>query len=1780
MELGSWWSFDEPLLRAGRLAVWAHAPKVRVCGTWLCDTTEGWGPMSPTRAFDLTPCFQAVMLWCVPALAFLLLAFFSLKHLTHLPVQERSDTSLHLLHEKDGITTIIALLGAAEVAVMAVLRRHATGEAAALTSGVQIVSGLVVCLAYVCALLLQHANHLRIRHGSDVALLLWLTQLVAAPVRLRTLTQLAPWASAIQLLLVVPLCMRLLLVVVVLFLEAQPIDSEEGAIALPDDDDDGLLALGDDQEAPAPDALHPDPLYAPAPSPVETANLFSRLTFQWMQPMMSLGARRFLTEADMWALPKGEDTEALGDAFQHTWDAKTQRVALEGRPLDASRRTRFWTTLLGAYGRLFMVAAVYKVFQDLLAFTQPQLLRALLAFVQNWESTDDDAARGPALRGYVLAFLLFFTAVVQTMCLHQYFQLVSVAGMRARAGVVSAIFRKSLRLSSEARAQRATGDIVNLMSVDANRLPDFVMYAHLLWSAVFQITIAFISLYNLLGWSAFVGVGIMVVSLPMNTVLATYLRKLSAKMMKVKDRRTRIMNEIILNIKSIKLFAWEQAFTTRLLNVRDGEELPLLKRVGMASAGFNFFWQAIPFFVSLGTFVAFSLTSDRPLTADIVFPALSLYQLLNFPLSMLAGVVSMFLQTQVSADRLAAFFDADELDPHARTVVPLPDDAERPHADAPLPEHVVELRNASFAWSESQPTVLHDISLALRPGELVGVLGRVGDGKSSLLQAVLGEMVVRSGSVVVHGQTAYFSQGGWCMGASIRDNILFGREFDAAHYERCLFACALKPDLALFNDGDRTEIGERGVSLSGGQRARVALARACYASADIYLLDDPLAAVDAHVGAHLWKHVIGPGGLLDGRTRILTLNAVSYLSGCDKIISLRSGALLAEQGTFDEVMQQRGEVYRLITTLGRQSDADARAAQAADAAARRASTHALVRPRALAKDEVKVDTIRQLRESTNPKEKQEQGNVKWAVYRQYIQSAGAVGVALFFAAHVLTQVFSLSRDVVLKQWSAANETHPPEDQAGLARFYLTLYACVGLLSSVGFCMAPFILYVWLALASARRFHDNLFLAVMRYPLQWFETTPTGRLLNLFSRDVSVIDETLPRVIQGFVRSFMVVLSVICIVSYSVPSFLLFVIPLGLLYRAVMRYYLASSRELKRIDAVSKSPLFTWFQESLGGLTTIRAYEKTASFTDAFEARVDRNQMCYFPAITCNRWLAVRIEMLGSSVIFFASTAAVFMVTTSGAISAGLLGLMLSQVLSTTQTLNWAVRSASEVEQNIVSVERVIDYSELPQEAPFLLPPGPDATWPSAGAIAFEHYATRYRPGHPLVLKDLSFELRPAERVGVVGRTGAGKSTLTLALFRILEAVHGKIVIDGVDIATLGLHQLRDALAIIPQDAQLWQGTLRDNLDPLHQFSEEEILRVLQQAHLASLVEQDPAGLDQLVAESGTNLSAGQRQLVCIARALVRRTKILVLDEATSSVDLETDNLVQQLVRSEFHGTTITIAHRLNTILDSDRVLVMQNGCVAEFDTPKALLNNDQSIFYGMALEAGLYDAIADARGTSAADERKAGKAHAAQKPHDGPPTADDAPAQPAESAADTEAAAPAASADSPAKPAASDVKESGPKAQAPAPDAKGAAPDAKEPTSDAKSTAPVAKESKSEAKGTAPDAKGAASDAKGAASDAKGTSSDAKEPKSEAKDAASDAKEPKSEAKDAASDAKASAPDAKASAPTAQPAAQADEPARDSKTAADAQSAPAPAKPTQSSSSQKKKKKNKRGKKK
>lgn len=1542
----------------------------------LCQSKEGWGPTSPYRDLDFTPCFQDVALTVAPAVLLAFFASFGITRIARAPARSLSKASYTILVLKNGLLTAVAICAALEVSTLFQSYKYPF-------QALPLWASIASLASYALALPLQYYNHTRARRSSTILLFFWLFHIVASVIRLRTLATYPSPPIQDNMMTFVLQATRLSLVVVVFTLECVGVGvggprpstiKVNGHSSGPSLDNREASTFSNISEEGGGYDATLNPL-GEKECPENVANIFSRLTFHWLQPMMTLGSKKFLTEEDMWTLPPGEDAENLGKRFE--------KYYAECRGKDG--KSRFWTTLFYSYGGPFMFAALLKAAQDILAFAQPQLLRLLLQFVESKQSDDPQST----FHGYLFSILLFTVATVQTCCLHAYFQRCFTTGMRVRAGLVSAIFNKSLRLSNEDRGGRATGDIVNLMSVDASRLQDLCTYGHVAWSALLQMTLAFVSLYNLLGWPSFIGVGIMIVSIPVNTALARYMRSLSERTMKVKDRRTRLMNEILTNIKSIKLFAWEEAFSAKLYQVRNNEELVLLKKAGMVNAFFNFFWTAIPFLVSLSTFIVYSATTDKALTADIIFPALSLYQLLSFPLAMFAGIIAALIQAMVSANRLSSFLDAGELDPQARKVILPANPLDPLLPDSPADEAqmgdgaVVTMKNAEFKWSRNQPVpTLSDIDLTVKKGELLAVLGRVGDGKSSLLSAILGEMYRSDGQCIIRGRTAYFTQGGWCMGASIRDNILFGLKYEPDFYQRVLEACALPSDLAILPEGDMTEVGEKGVSLSGGQRARVALARACYARADIYLLDDPLAAVDAHVGAHIFKNVIGPEGLLKTKTRILTTNMVSFLPEADQIVSLRRGVFLQERGTYEQVMEARGDIFNLINGLGKQSasrggeeeeesqeeqnyekqgeetleviDHDkelAHVPQGEEAFKetklhRRMSTASMQRPKPLTKSQIKRETLRQLRDTTQQKEISQQGSVSREVYKQYTSSASVLGVAIYLIAQIMTQVLQVSRDIVLKQWGQHNSA--TGGSTSETRFYLTLYGLVGLAASVTICVAPFVLYTWLSISSAKRFHDGMFRSILFAPLQWFETIPTGRLLNLFSRDVNVIDETLPRVLHSFIRTMIIVIGVLVVISVSVPPFLLAVVPLWFIYRAILRYYLATSRELKRLDAVSKSPIFTWFQESLGGLSTIRAFGQETRFLATSEAKVDRNQMCYFPSITCNRWLAVRVELIGAFVILLASTLAVTLVARDGSkMDAGLLGLMMSQALSTTQSLNWVVRSASEVEQNIVSVERVLNYSETESEAPYEVEEKPGKEWPTQGKIEFRNYSTRYRKDLDLVLRNVSFTIEDRERIAVVGRTGAGKSSLTLALFRIIEPAEGTILIDDYDCKKLGLKDLRSHIAIIPQDPQLWEGTLRDNIDPTGTYSDEQMWKSLAQARLKDHVMTLEGGLDALLTEGASNFSSGQRQLLCVARALLQGSKILVLDEATSSVDLQSDALIQDMIRNELsEKTLITIAHRLWTIISYDRVAVFDHGKLAEFDTPLNLYDKGKNIQKG------------------------------------------------------------------------------------------------------------------------------------------------------------------------------------------------------------------------------------------
>lgn len=1293
-------------------------------------------------------------------------------------------------------------------------------------------------------------------------------------------------------------------------------------------------------------------------SPYDSANVFSKITFNWMGSLMRKGYVQYLTERDLPPLPRNLKSSNTSSAFNHYWNTQTSRPSLA------------WA-LSKAFGSSFLIGGVFKGLQDSLAFVQPQLLRLLIKFVNEYSESLKRDDPIPLTKGFMIAGSMFVVSVTQTACLHQYFQRAFDLGMKIKTSLTSIIYNKSLVLSNETKQESSTGDIVNLMSVDVQRLQDLVQNLQIIWSGPFQIILCLLSLHNLLGKAMWAGVGIMLIMIPLNGVIAKYQKKLQKRQMKNKDERSRLISEILNNIKSLKLYGWEHPYLGKLSHVRNEKELRNLKTMGVFGAVSVFTWNLAPFLVSCSTFSVFLLfEKNKTLLTDIVFPALALFNLLSFPLSVVPMVITNIVEAQVALSRLTKFLTSSEIQTDAVIKAPRVNR---------LGDVAVSVKDGTFLWSKNRnddnyKVALSQINFESRKGNLDCIVGKVGSGKSSLIQAFLGDLYKLDGDVRLHGKVAYVSQVPWIVNGTVKENILFGHKYDAEFYQHVLKACALTVDLSILPKGDKTEVGEKGISLSGGQKARLSLARAVYARADVYLLDDPLSAVDEHVGRHLIDHVIGPLGLLKSKCKILATNSIGVLSIANNIHMVSNGKIV-EHGTYDEIMKQESSLLRqLIKDFGKrkeelsneeefksenedkinlenlESDSDFEIDSL-----RRASDASLIPD-----DERDVEEEEEDEEAKGRKEHLEQGKVKWNVYLQYAKACNPSSVIIFLVSTVLSMLVSVGANVWLKHWSEVNSRYGYNPDI---LKYLGIYFLLGFGSSALVLVQTCIMWIWCTIQGSKRLHNDMAISVLRAPMSFFETTPIGRILNRFSNDIYKVDEVLGRVFGMFFSNSTKVLFTIIVICFSTWQFIFLILPLGALYVYYQQYYLKTSRELRRLDSVSRSPIFANFQESLNGVSLIRAYGQEERFKFMNESRVDRNMSAYHPAINANRWLAVRLEFLGSIIILGAAGLSILTLK-SGHLSAGLVGLSVSYALQVTQSLNWIVRMTVEVETNIVSVERILEYSQLTPEAPEVIEDNrPNKSWPESGKISFNNYSTKYRPELDLVLRNIDLTINPREKVGIVGRTGAGKSSLTLALFRIIESFQGNISIDNVDTSSIGLSDLRHKLSIIPQDSQVFEGTIKSNLDPTDVFTSDQIWKALELSHLKDHVlkmyeENEDEGvataLDVKLSEGGSNLSVGQRQLMCLARALLIPSHILVLDEATAAVDVETDLVLQETIRREFKDRTImTIAHRLNTIMDSDRIIVLENGEVAEFDTPANLLKNKQSLFYALCKQGGI-----------------------------------------------------------------------------------------------------------------------------------------------------------------------------------------------------------------------------------
>ncbi|XP_010906316.1 ABC transporter C family member 2 [Elaeis guineensis] len=1257
--------------------------------------------------------------------------------------------------------------------------------------------------------------------------------------------------------------------------------------------------------------------------PERHANIFSKTFFSWVTPLMQQGYKRPITEKDVWKLDTWDQTETLNDKFQKCW-------------AEESKRPKPWLlrALHRSLGGRFWLGGIFKIGNDASQFVGPLVLNQLLQSMQ-----EED----PSWNGYIYAFAIFAGVALGVLVEAQYFQNVMRVGFRLRSTLVAAVFRKSLRLSHEGRRKFASGKITNLMTTDAETLQQVCQQLHNVWSAPFRITIALVLLYKQLGVASLVGSLMLVLMFPLQTFVISKMQKLSKEALQRTDKRIGLMNEILAAMDTVKCYAWEQSFHSKVLSIRN-DELSWFRRAQLLAALNTFMLNSIPVVVTVVSFGMYSLLGGD-LTPAKAFTSLSLFSVLRFPLFMLPNVVTQVVNANVSLKRLEELFLSEE------RVLTL-----NPPIDPKLP--AISIKNGYFSWeSKAERPTLSNINLDIPVGSLVAIVGSTGEGKTSLISAMLGELQPLPETntfVEIRGTVAYVPQVSWIFNATVRDNILFGSPFQPSRYERTIEVTALQHDIDLLPGGDLTEIGERGVNISGGQKQRVSMARAVYSDSDVYIFDDPLSALDAHVGRQVFDNCIKDQ--LRHKTRVLVTNQLHFLRNVDWIILVHEG-MVKEEGTYEELSSNGVLFQKLMENAGKMEEQteEEQAEGLGQETTKSAENGDMIKTESGPLKSEKKSKLKEGKSVLIKQEERETGVVSLRVLARYKNALGGLWVVIvLFFCYILTEVLRVSSSTWLSVWT--DQSSPKSHGSG---FYNMIYAVI----SFGQVLVTLTNSYWLIISSlyaAKRLHEAMLHSILRAPMVFFHTNPLGRIINRFAKDLGDIDRNVAVFVNMFMAQFSQLCSTFVLIGIVSTISLWAILPLLILFYAAYLYYQSTAREVKRLDSITRSPVYAQFGEALNGLSTIRAYKAYDRMANINGKSMDNNVRFTLVNMSANRWLAIRLETLGGIMIWFTATFAVMQNqrAENQKAFASTMGLLLTYALNITNLLTAVLRLASLAENSLNAVERVGTYIELPSEAPTIIennrpPPG----WPSSGTIKFQDVVLRYRPELPPVLHGISFTIEASEKVGIVGRTGAGKSSMINALFRMVELEGGKIFVDDCDVSKFGLWDLRKVLGIIPQVPVLFSGTVRFNLDPFSEHNDADLWEALERAHLKDVIRRNPLGLDAEVSEAGENFSVGQRQLLSLARALLRRSKILVLDEATAAVDVRTDALIQKTIREEFKSCTmLIIAHRLNTIIDCDRLLLLNAGQVSEFDTPERLLLNENSAFSKMVQSTGAANA--------------------------------------------------------------------------------------------------------------------------------------------------------------------------------------------------------------------------------
>uniref|UniRef100_A0A0K2UZH0 ATP-binding cassette sub-family C member 4 n=1 Tax=Lepeophtheirus salmonis TaxID=72036 RepID=A0A0K2UZH0_LEPSM len=1302
------------------------------------------------------------------------------------------------------------------------------------------------------------------------------------------------------------------------------------------------------------------------------ANILSKIFFIWVLPLLRDGQNKAFDIPDLPSALTEDKSRYLSDNLEREWKKELEK----GLRYDNTSKKRYSPSLLRALIRTFGSSlGVYGAFsfieECVFRLLQPLAISQIVLYFSN-----SNHGISPT-QLYIWSAVLIMSGVLYVFSHHWYFFGVVQVGMRIRIACSALLYKKSLKLSKASIGKSSVGQMVNLLSNDVNRYDLCVLFIHYLWVAPLQFILVSIITWYMVGISSMCGGAILLVFIPLQTWIGKQFSRLRILIAGKTDKRIRVMNEIIEGMKVIKMYAWEYPFMEVVNETRRDEIQTIKKTYEYKAFNLGFFFTSSRVVLLLIFFLM--IIGNEVISSKNIFLIFGLFNTVRLSLTLFfPNTISMTSEALVSTDRIQNFLLLEEIGDICSSMKHEPE--VRPEVSLRI-----EMKNVSGKWtSNEKDDDLRNVSFQVHKRELTAIIGPVGSGKSTILQALLGEFPVSSGDISIYGKISYASQEPWIFSGTIRQNILLGASMNHKRYLKVLKVCSLEHDLESWPDRDHTFVGEKGVALSGGQKARINLARSVYSEADVYLLDDPLSAVDSHVGRHLYEECIK--NYLSRKTVILVTHQIQYLGDASNIILLNTKGEIEDQGTLNKLLMSERDFTSFLVAQEEETDSifdedelaltPKKSLNIENYMRRRQSSVSSIGSRAtIDTNAMEYNDIPNEGRRTQTTESKVKGSISVALYKKYFYAGGGKWIFFFvYGLNILSQLLFVSTDWWLKQWTNAadartkfgdisNQSHFFSNYANASSFEILPGFQIDLFNSIYYgiyfaLVGALIIcsqisirkFLILCLKSSKNLHLEMFQKVIFTKPAFFDVNPVGRILNRFSKDIGSLDDLLPLALSDTSLIFLNAVGMFGLIISTEPKVL---IPLGVILIILLilrKYYLNASRSVKRLEGITKSPVISQLSTTLNGISTIRASKLENTFSSEFHYLQDIHTAAFFSFQSVTRFFGFWVDGIVS--VYVAATVVIF-VFFSGDVEGGDIGISLSLSVIMAGMIQWGLRQSAEVENYMTSVERVTEYADLPSEKSLTSDKKIDPSWPNKGVIKFHNVKLKYDDqGGPYILKGLTFTINSFEKIGIIGRTGAGKSSMIAAIFRLVEP-EGEIIIDGEDICQLGLHDIRKRISIIPQDPLLFSGNVRKNLDPIMEYEDSDLWNALEQAKLSQIISNLNGGLDAQVTDGGSNFSIGQRQLMCLARAILRKNRILIMDEATANVDPHTDSLIQEAIRTKFSKCTVlTIAHRLHTVMDSDRMLVLSDGRIEEFDEPHTLLQNEHNLISHLVEQTG------------------------------------------------------------------------------------------------------------------------------------------------------------------------------------------------------------------------------------